>query len=440
MGRTPRLSRRAFLGGAGVMVSLPLLEAMLPSRSAVAGGDAGAKYLLAVYVPNGIHMQAWTPVDTGTNFTLSPILQPLAAHESELLVVSGLDNMPAESQGPGDHASGTSGFLTCTQVTKSETTITNGTSLDQVYAQHIGDQTVVPSLQLGIEGGGNSGGCDSGYSCAYSRNISWQGNTPLSKLTSPSTAFELLFAGFDPGATAQELAQRKANRLSVLDYAMSDAEGLRAKLGTSDRIKLEEYLDSVRDLELKVQSDDTAPQCDPGMTPGDPGDITEHIDLMSDVIVKAFECDRTRAITFMMANAGSNRSYGFLGHPNGHHQYSHHGSDPANFAAIQAINTWEIERLGYLLDRMAAVTTPEGATLLDSSMVLFSSEIEDGNAHRHSNLPVLLAGRGGGTIQTGRHIIHDGTPLSNLYLSMLQGLGVPATSFGDDSTGPLPLG
>lgn len=439
MSRFKTLSRRSFLGGAGVMVSLPLLEAMIPSRKAAAGGAPPVKRLLCWYVPNGIHMQAWTPAATGPGYALTPILQPLAALQSEVLVVSGLDNAPAESEGPGDHASGTSGFLTSTHVTKSETTITNGTSIDQIYAQHIGGETVIPSLQLGIEGGGNSGGCDSGYSCAYSRNISWVGNTPLSKLTSPVTAFDLLFSGFDPGATAQELEQRKTNRLSVLDYTRADAEKLRVKLGTSDRIKLDEYLDSVRDLELKVETDDTAPACELGPTPGDPADITAHIQLMCDVMVKAFECDRTRTISFMAANAGSNRSYGFLGYPNGHHQYSHHASDPANYEALQAIDTWEIEQFAYLLQRMASITEVDGTTLLDSSMVYFSSEIEDGNAHRHFNLPVLLAGRGGGVITPGRHIMHDGVPMANLFLAMLQGLGVDTNSFGDDSSGVLPL-
>lgn len=438
MSRFKTLSRRSFLGGAGVMVSLPLLEAMIP-RKAEAGGVGPVQRLLAWYVPNGIHMPAWTPADTGPGFTLTPILQPLAALQSEILVVSGLDNAPAESEGPGDHASGTSGFLTCTHVTKSETTITNGISMDQVYAQHIGAQTVIPSLQLGIDGGGNSGGCDSGYSCAYSRNISWVGNTPLSKLTSPATTFDLLFAGFDPGASAQELAQRKTNRLSVLDYTRADAEKLRLRLGKTDKVKLEEYLDSVRDLELKVAADDAAPQCEVGPSPGEPADITSHIRLMCDVMVKAFECDRTRTISFMAANAGNNRSYGFLGHPNGHHQYSHHNSEPANLAAIQAINTWEIEQLAYLLERMSSIVEPDGSTLLDSSMVYFSSEIEDGNAHRHFNLPVLLAGRGGGVIETGRHIVHDGVPMANLFLAMLQGLGVDVDSFGDDSSGALPL-
>lgn len=440
MSRFQRVTRRSFLGGAGVMVGLPMLEAMMPKR-AEAGGAMPVQRLLCWYVPNGIRMSAWTPTATGPAYELTPILQPLSAVKSEVLVISGLDNAPAESDGPGDHASGTSGFLTSTHVLKSETEITNGTSIDQVYAQHIGGQTVIPSLQLGIEGGGNSGGCDSGYSCAYSRNISWVGNTPLSKLTSPGTAFDLLFAGFDPGATAQELATRKANRLSVLDYTRADAQALSMRLGTSDRIKLEEYLDSVRDLELKVQSDDAAPACEVGENPGgEPDDPTTHIRTMCDVMVKAFECDRTRVISFMAANAGDNRSYGFLGHPGGHHQYSHHNDDPGNLAAIQAINTWEIEQFAYLLERMAGITTPDGTSLLDTSMVYFSSEIEDGNAHRHYNLPVLLAGRGGGAIESGRHIIHDGVPMANLFLGMLQGLGVPVSAFGDDSNGALALG
>jgi len=439
MSRFERLSRRSFLGGAGVMVGLPVLEAMLPKR-AQAGGTMPVQRLLCWYVPNGIHMQAWTPSVTGPGFELTPILQPLSALRSEILVLSGLDNAPAESDGPGDHASGTSGFLTSTHVLKSESTITNGTSIDQIYAEHIGAQTVIPSLQLGTEGGGNSGGCDSGYSCAYSRNISWVGNTPLSKLTSPSTVFDLLFSGFDPGATAQELATRKANRLSVLDYTKADAQQLAMRLGTSDRMKLEQYLDSVRDLEIKVQSDDTAPACEVGANPGEPADVTALIRTMCDVMVKAFECDRTRVISFMMANAGSNRSYGFLGYPSGHHEYSHHNDDPNNFAALQAIDTWEIEQLAYLLDRMASITEPDGTTLLDTSMVYFSSEIEDGNAHRHYNLPVLLAGRGGGVIEPGRHLMHEEVPMSNLFLGMLQGLGVPVSSFGDDSNGALELG
>jgi Protein of unknown function (DUF1552) len=432
------LSRRTFLGGAGVMVSLPFLEAMLPRRAHAVGSPA-AQRLLVFYVPNGIHMPAWTPTTTGPGFALPPILQPLAELQSELLVVTGLGNAPGLPDGFGDHAAGASAFLTCTHVTKSETDITNGTSMDQLYAQHIGTQTVIPSMQLGVEGGGNTGNCDSGYACAYTRNISWEGNTPLSKITSATTAFDLLFAGFDPGATAQELALRKANRMSVLDHTLGDAKALGMQLGTTDRIKLEQYFDSVRDLEQKVQADDLALACEPGAPPGEPEDVTSHVRVMCDLMVKAFECDRTRTITFMMAGAASQRTFGFLGYPNAHHLYSHHADDPASLAALQAIDTWEMEQLAYLLGRMASVIEVDGSTLLDGSIVYCSSEIEDGNSHSHFNLPVLLAGRGGGVIDAGRHVIHDGVPLANLYLSLLQGLGVEIGSFGD-SSGTIPLG
>jgi hypothetical protein len=354
------------------------------------------------------------------------------------LVLSGLDNAPGQPEGPGDHAGGTSAFLTCTHVNKSETDITNGTSMDQLYADFIGGETLLPSMQLGIDGGGNTGGCDSGYSCAYSRNVSWVGSQPLSKLTSPATAFDLLFSGFDPTATAAELALRKANRLSVLDHAVGEAESLKAKLGTTDRVKVDEYLDSVRDLELKVQAEDTAPACEPGTAPTDPGDVQAHIDTMGDVIVKAFECDRTRVISFMFGNAGNNRTYGFL--PNvtdGHHNHSHHGSQQANYNALISIDTWEIERLASLLGKLQAASDGEAGSVLDNSMVFFSSEIEDGNAHRHTNLPTILAGRGGGTITPGRHLDYGGQPMANLFIAMLQKLGVDISSFGDNGTGPL---
>jgi len=434
--RSTRLSRRVFLGGAGVMVSLPLLESMIPRAQAL--GSATPKRLLVFYVPNGIHMAAWTPSSTGPGFDLQPILQPLAPWKDELTVVSGLANVPGQPDGFGDHAAGGGAFLTCTHVNKSETNITNGISADQVYAQHIGGETVLPSLQLGLEGGGNAGNCDSGYSCAYTRNISWVGNQPLSKLTSPSTAFDLLFAGFDPGETSQEQARRKANRMSVLDRTLDQASALHGKLGKTDREKLDEYLDSVRDLELKVQAEDSAPSCDVGSSPGDPDDVTARGRVMADLMVKALQCDRTRSITYMLASAASLRTFGFLGYPNGHHLYSHHGNAPGNLAAIQAINTWEMEQLAYLVGGLAAVTEVDGSTLLDNTMVYCSSEVEDGNAHNHFNLPVLLLGRGGGVITPGSHVMYEGQPLANLYLSMLQGLGVDIDSFGN-SNGTLPL-
>jgi len=293
-------------------------------------------------------------------------------------------------------------------------------------------------MQLGIEGGGNTGNCDSGYGCAYSRNVSWNGNTPLPKVTSTAAAFDLLFAGFDPGASAEELALRKEGRLSVLDYVLADAQTLQGKLSASDKIKVDQYLDSVRDLELKIEAEDNAPACslDEG-NPGEPADLENHIRLMCDLMVKAFECDRTRIISFMLANAGSNRDFPFLGIGSGHHNVSHHGGDPANHAILEQIDRWEVEQLAYLLGQLAA--TPDGAdsTLLDNSLIYFSSEIADGNSHSHAGLPVLLAGGAGGQLETGRHVQFDGDPMANLFISMLNKLDVDVAEFGDDGTGPL---
>lgn len=433
------LSRRFFLGGAGVMLSLPFLEAMAPRHASAGGAGDVRKRLLAFYLPNGIHMDSWTPTQTGAAFTLPYILEPLAAHQQDLLVLSGLDNLPGEPEGPGDHAGGTSAFLTATHVNKSETDVTNATSVDQVYAQAIGKQTILPSIQLGIEGGASTGNCDSGYSCAYSRNISWDGNTPLPKVTSTSTAFDLLFAGFDPGASAEELARRKAGRLSVLDYVLADAQALHAKLGTTDQQKVDQYLDSVRDLELKIEAEDAAPLCEVTGNPGEPADLQSHVHLMLDLIIKAFECDRTRVASFMLGNAGNNRDYPFLGVNAGHHNISHHDNNPTNFAQLEEIGRWEVEQLAYLLTGLAGVADGPDATLLDNSMVYFSSEIADGNQHGHRGLPTVLAGGGGGFLSPGRHLDFGGVPMANLFISMLNGLGVDINQFGDDSTGPVAL-
>ncbi len=440
--RNWQLPRRTFLGGAGVAIGLPFLEAMMPTRKASAHGPGDPQRLLAFYVPNGIHMAAWTPSTTGPGFAPTPILQPLADAGvlEDCLVLSGLRNLPGRPEGPGDHAGGTSAFLTCTHVTKSETTITNNTSFDQLYADFIGGETPMPSMQLGMEGGSNVGNCDSGYGCAYSRNISWVGNTPLSKLTDAQTAFDLLFSGFDPGASAEQLARRKAYRLSVLDYALEDANALKAKLGKSDRVKVDQYLDSVRDLETRVEAESTIPTCtlDGDFPPNSAGGFENDVHLMIDIMVKAFQCDRTRVISFMLGNAGSGRDYGFIGAPGGHHNISHHGGLQSNYDMLQIIDTFEVAQLAYLLSELK--NSPEGTgTVLDNTMVFFSSEIEDGNSHAHTNLPVIVAGGGGGTLPRGEHLVFQDQPIANLFIDMLQKLGVDISTFGDDGTGPLGL-
>ncbi|RIK94652.1 MAG: transcriptional initiation protein Tat [Proteobacteria bacterium] len=412
---------------------------MLP-RSARAQAAAAVKRFVAWYVPNGIEMAGWTPAATGADYALTPILQPLASLRSEVLVLSGLANLPARDTVPGDHARGTGGFLTARNVRRTDgADIQNGISLDQRIAQFVGGTTTLPSLQLGAESGGSTGNCDSGYSCAYARNISWAGpQTPLAKETDPASAFERLFQGTDTSLSAEERERRRVERLSVLDAVAEDALRLRAELGGDDRHKLDEYLTGVRELELRVRSA-SGGSCDAAQ-PADPDDFRTRVRAMADLIVLALRCDATRVVTFMQANAGSNQTFPWLGVLDGHHQVSHHQSNAANLAALRAIDTWEIEELAYLLQQLDATAEPTGGTLLDSSIVFFSSEIEDGDRHRHTNLPVLVAGRGGGALAPGRHVrFAANTPIANLFLAFVRAFGVQDATFGADGTSPLTI-
>ncbi len=432
------MNRRKFLLGAGAAVALPFLESLAPK--AAWAQNAPPRRFLGIYVPNGIHMAAWTPQQVGANWALTPILESLAPVKEDLLLLTGLAMRPGQPDGAGDHAAGTGAFLTGRHVLKTEgTNIQNGISLDQVIANAWAGQTPFASLQLGGEGGGSTGNCDSGYACAYTRNISWSGpSTPLAKEISPQAVFDRLFAGRDPGETAEVLQKKKRYRLSVLDFVREDAARLRPALGKTDRTKVDEYLTSVRELEQRVQNLEEAPVCR-GERPQASNDARDRIRAMNDLIVTAFACDLTRVITFMLGNAGSNRVYDFLGVRDGHHQLSHHENNPENFRQLQAIATWELEQVSYVLQRMKEIQEGE-RTLLDNSLVFFSSEIEDGNAHRHTNLPVILAGRGGTTFNTGRHLRFEREqPLANLFVSILQTFGLPDTTFGDNGTGPLSL-
>lgn len=439
------LGRRAFLGGSAVAVSLPWLESLAPKRMRFAQAAPGdePRRLITFYVPNGIHMPGFTPGGVGPNYPVPPILAPLAEIQYQLipnvLVLSGLDNTPSQPEGPGDHAAGTGGFLTCHHVKKSESDIENSVSMDQVYAQALGDATPVSSLQLGIEGGTGIGNCDSGYSCAYTRNISWaDAVTPLPKLTSPQLAFDLMFGGADPAATAEEIARRRHYRLSVLDTVYEDAQSLKLNLGTTDQIKVEQYLDGIRELEMRIELESMGPACETGNFSGNFVDLQGHVRSMLDLIVLAVSCDTTRVVSFMLGNGGSGQVYDFLGVNSGHHDLSHHAGDPGLQAQLQIIDTWEVAQFAYLLDRLRAV--PEGnSNLLENSLVFFSSEIEDGNSHAHSNLPVLVGGSAAGRILNGQHLSIDDGRMSQLFLTMLQALDVDIASFGDDGMGIGPL-
>jgi hypothetical protein len=441
---TKRLSRRAVLKGLGTAVALPMLDAMLPIAGLARGGGRASRpvRMAFVYIPNGVHMSDWTPSVIG-NLTLPYILEPLERVQKDVLVLSGLtlDKARAHGDGPGDHARAMSAFLTGKQPRKTHgADIRAGISVDQLAAQTIGKAARFPSLELGCDRGLNSGNCDSGYSCAYSANISWSGeSTPMAKEINPRLVFERLFAGDIKEQTVAARARRERYRLSVLDFVMEDAGRLKGRLGANDQRKLDEYLTAVRQLELRIARNDPAQAPIGGFAKpaGIPTDYGEHLRVMADLLVLAFQADLTRIGTLVFANDGSNRSYRFINVPEGHHDLSHHGGIKDKQAKLRQINRFHVAQLAHFLEKLKSVKEGAG-TLLDNCMIVYGSGISDGNAHNHDNLPILLAGKAGGAFKTGRHIRYPKeTPLTNLYVSMLDRIGSSVKSFGD-STGPLP--
>jgi hypothetical protein len=352
-----------------------------------------------------------------------------------VLVLSNLSNTPPSANVGGGHVNGTGVFLTCTNIANTDPS--RGASLDQVIAQAIGSATALPSIQLGSEAGSSSGTCD-GASCVYSRNISMAAQgTALAKETDPRAAFDRLFQTADARLSAEEQEHRRRRRLSVLDAVGEDVQRLRLDLGPIDRRKLDEFLTGVRELERRIETNVGA-SCT-ATRPETSDDDPERTRALLDVLVLAFRCDMTRVATFMLGNSGSGRSHDFVGAPDGHHNYSHHQSDPTNLAALQAIDTWEVGQFAYLLEQLDAIHEPEGS-LLDSTLAYFSSEISDGDRHNRSEMPVLLAGRGGGAVQSGRHLRWDTRrQVGDLFLTVLDAFGIPRTSFGETGTAPLSL-
>lgn len=447
---TERITRRTVLRGLGTALALPWLEATAPAtRAAGAAARTTAPLRMAFcYVPNGVHMPHWTPSEYGSDYELPPILAPLAPHQGKLSIMSGLaqENAFAKGDGPGDHARSMACFLTGAHPKKTDgADIRNGVSVDQVAAQKIGKATRFPSLELGIEAGRQAGGCDSGYSCIYSNNISWRSpTTPVPKEINPRLVFERLFGSGDIDEDAAGREKRRGRRNSILDFVQEDARGLTQKLGASDRRKLDEYLTSVRELEQRLDRAENPSSGDSAETGPDgfekpigiPREPADHYRLMCDLLAMAFATDSTRIATFMFANEGSNRSYPTLGVTEGHHELSHHGGDPKKHAKIARINTFHIEQFAYLLSKLDAMKEGDG-TALDNVMIVYGSCIGDGNRHNHDELPVLLAGGGCGTISPGRHLLYPRhTPLNNLYLSMLDRMGTNVPTLGD-STGRL---
>jgi hypothetical protein len=439
------ISRRTVLRGLGTALALPWLEAMGPltgrAKGAIEQARATPRRMAFLYVPNGAHMPAWTPEQDGSDFELPETLKPLAAFRDDLLVLTGLtqDNAHAKGDGPGDHARALACFLTGVHPRKTDgANIKAGVSVDQVAAQKIGHLTRLPSLELGCDPSAQAGNCDSGYSCAYSSNIAWSSeSTPLTKETNPRLVFDRLFGN---AADESSSTRRGRYRQSILDFVGDDARRLRGRLGGGDRRKLDEYLTGVREIERRVAAaSGPPPEAPDGATrpSGIPDDYREHLRLMCDMIALAFQADITRVATFVLANEGSNRSYRFLDVPEGHHELSHHGRDAAKQAKIAKINAFHMEQFAYLLGKLKAAGEGEGS-VLDNSMIVYGSGIGDGDRHNHNDLPVLLAGRCGGTIQGGRHVRYpENTPLNNLFLSMLDRIECHVDELGD-SDGALP--
>jgi hypothetical protein len=447
MNTIPVIPRRTFLRGLGAAIALPMLDAMLPSRALAASAAKAPVRMGFLFVPNGAHMPDWTPATTGADFDLPYILQPLRPHQSELLVLSGLaqDKGRANADGGGDHARSAGSWLTCSQPLKSEgSQIRVGISADQVAAQTVGRETRFASLELGLEPGRQGGKCDSGYSCAYSNNISWRNEvTPMTREINPRLVFERLFASEMPKEVGEGARRRQLYKKSILDFVMEDANSLSRKVGGHDKQKLDEYLGAIREIEQRVeQAERLVAQTKTNVAAGYeipegiPESYEDHAKLMADMMVLAFQSDTTRVCTFMLANEGSNRSYRNIGVSDGHHNLSHHQGDRAKQMKIREINRFHIQQFAYILNRLRAI--PEGdGTLLDNCMLVYGGGLADGNAHAHDNLPLVMAGRGGGTILPGRHLRYaDETPMGNLLVSMLERMGAKVDSFGD-STGAL---
>jgi hypothetical protein len=436
-----RISRRTVLRGLGTAISLPLLEAMLPTTALGSVVAEPPRRMAFIFFPLGAWMPYWMPTREGQDYLMTPCLEPMAEHRKDMIVFGGLtcDKANANGDGAGDHARAGGAFLTGVQPKKTAgANFQAGISADQLAAARLGDRTRFRSIEMAIDRYRGTGNCDSGYSCVYEHTLSWRNaTTPLPTEVNPRQIFNRLFADrpSDP-----ETTERNEVRVSVLDAVMEDARNLNRQLGGSDQRKLDQFLSGIREVEQRIVRADQLNQVNVPSSyvrpSGVPSDLTEHIRLMCDLMVLAFQTDVTRIATFMLAREGSDQRYRMVGVNEGHHTISHHQNRPANLAKLKAINVFFNQQLAYLTGKLKAIKEGNG-TLLDNCMIAFGSAIADPNRHSHDNLPVLLVGGGGGTLRTGRYIRYPNrTPLNNLWISMLERFGVQGARFGD-GTGPL---
>ena len=446
------LPRRTFLRGVGAAMALPVLDSMFPVRlSATRFGATSPIRLGYVYTPNGIigcsekspRQYVWTPKTAGANFEFSPTMKPLEPFRENLVVFSGLAQVTGRAlgDGPGDHARATATFLTGVHPRKTGgADFRLGVSADQIAAREFGKHTQLSSLELGLEPQPLAGNCDSGYTCAY-MSMSWRSETsPLPAEINPRAVFERLF-GDDESTNPADRQARLDTQKSVLDYVAGSLARLSGKLGNSDKRKLNEYLDSVRDIERRIQvteESNVLTQLPHMERPSSvPDDYMQYSKLMMDMQVIAWQTDMTRVASFMMGRDGSNRPYREIGISDGHHSISHHQGDAERVEKLIRIDELHVGLFAYLLDKLQ--NTPDGdGTLLDHSLIVFGSSLSESNLHTHDDLPIVLAGNGGGRVKGNRHLVYPKeTPLNNLFLNMFDVAGMPPVEKFGDSTGRL---
>ena len=439
--RRKPMGRRTVLRGMGATLALPLLEAMMTSASAVETAAKARMRLQVIYMPNGMMMPNFTPAQKGDGYALTPILKPLEPYREKFTVISGLAHKQAEAlgDGGGDHGRSCGSYLTGVHVKKTEgADITSGPSLDQIVAQQFSEQTQIPSLELGLDPPSLVGSCDTGYSCAYTNTLSWRtASTPLPVTINPREVFERIFGDGD-SLDAKTRLVRLRRQASILDSVAEDARHLSGSMGADDKKKIEEYMQSIRDIERRIQKMEQGGPSAAALPAyarpsGIPDSFEEYARMMIDLQVLAYQADMTRVGTFMVGREVSGRSYPEIGVADAHHPLSHHGNDPEKIAKLTKINVLHMEQVAYYLKRMSETKDGEG-TLLDHSLLLAGASLADSNTHQHTNLPVIVAG---GLVKGNRHmVVSDDTPMTNLMLSMMDTLGVKQDRLGD-STGRL---
>ena len=446
-------SRRNFLRGIGASIALPSFEGSLAGRSLAASTTArvaattatGAPLRMAfLYFPNGAIQKNWTPAGTGSDFTFGHTLAPLEALRHRVQVISGLDHRNAEAghDGGGDHARANGTFLTGVRVKKTAgSDIQAGISVDQIAANHIANLTRFSSLELSTDPHRKSGGCDSGYSCAYESNLSWSSPTsPRSPESNPRLVFERLFGAGPAGQRGIRLAQRRTQQRSILDFVMDDAKSLQTQLTHRDKAKMDEYLTGLREIEERIttaENFDDIPDPEMATPDGIPTRYDDYIRLMFQMLALAFETDATRVSSLLLAHDGSNRSFPEINVADGHHSLSHHRNNREMIEKVERIDRFYAERFAEFLAMLEAKQDHDGNSVLHNSMIVYGCGNSDGNRHTHTNLPVVLAGNGGGMITPGRHVQANSAPMCNLYLNMLDHMGVPSIDRFGDSTGRL---